>query len=102
MKGLTVAVIASFVSCIFFTIVSVILSCKGIMLSDTLIQYFFLTFGIELGATAAIKITKSIIAGKETDDKIKRLKENNLEIDKKVITTTSNNIYDDDSGGYYG
>lgn len=71
LDNLSKAVIASFAACIIFTITSIILEIKGITLSDTLTQYFFLTFGVEFAATAAIKITKHKIKVKEKELGIK-------------------------------
>ena len=101
MKSLTKAVIASFLTCIIYAIVAVVLQVKGIMLSDTLTQYFFITFGVEFAATASIKIAKSIISGREIDDRIKKSKENNLPIEKSDLKKSDDNDYDD-GGTFYG
>ena len=87
--NLTKAVIVSFGACILFTIISIILEICGITLSDTLTQYFFLTFGVEFAATASIKITKHRIKVKE----------------KELGIKTEDNDYDyDEYGGghFYG
>lgn len=103
MKSLSRAVIAAFTICIAYTITAVVLAVKGIYLPDTLTQYFFITFGVEFAATASIKIAKSVISGKETKDKIERLKENNLPVEKTDVTQKNSNDYDDYNGGqYYG
>ena len=102
MKSLSRAVIASFVICIGYTITALILSVKGYQISDTLTQYFFMTFGIEFACTASIKIAKSIIKSKETDETITRLKENNLPIEKADIKQSDNEFDYDDNGGIYG
>ena len=102
MKSLSRAVIASFLICIFFTITHVILTVKGYEISDTLTQYFFLTFGIEFAATASIKIAKTVIKSKETQEKIDRLKENGLPVEKADLKD-SDNDYDYDGGNtFYG
>lgn len=103
MKGLTRAVIASFVICIGYTVTAVVLAVRGVYLPDTLTQYFFITFGVEFAATASIKIAKSIIAGRDTDERIRRAKENNLAIDKKDIAPNTDTDFTDYEGGqFYG
>ena len=102
MKSLSRAVIASFLICIAYTVTALIFTVKGYEISETLTQYFFLTFGIEFAATASIKIAKTVIKSRETDERIERIKENNLDVEKTDITQ-SDNEYDYDSGGeYYG
>lgn len=101
MKSLSRAVIAAFSVCIIYTITAVILAIKNIYLPDTLTQYFFMTFGIEFAAAASIKIAKSVVKSKETDDKIKRIKDNNLGVEKKDLSQ-SDNDYDYSGGEYYG
>lgn len=102
MKSLSRAVIAAFTICIAYTITAVILAVKGIYLPDTLTQYFFITFGVEFAATASIKIAKSVISGKETKDKIERLKQENLPVEKADVTQKGDNDFDDYGGQYYG
>lgn len=101
MNFLTVSVVLSFVSCLLFTVVVIILGANDIYVSDTLIQYFFMTFGLELGASAAIKITKHFIKKQEIEDKIKNIKENNLTLEKKDLENSGDdNEFED--GIYYG
>ena len=102
MKSLTKAVIASFVICIGYTVTAVILSVRGVYLPDTLTQYFFITFGVEFAATASIKIAKSVIAGRETDERIERIKAENLEVEKKDIAPKDNDYTDYEGGQFYG
>ena len=101
MKSLTKAVIASFLICIGYTVTAVVLAVRGVYLPDTLTQYFFITFGVEFAATASIKITKSIIAGKDTDERIRRAKENNLPVEKSDLRPSDDTDYDT-GGTYYG
>ena len=102
MKSLSRAVIASFLICIAYTVTALIFTVKGYEISDTLTQYFFLTFGIEFAATASIKIAKTVIKSKETQERIDRLKENNLPVEKADLKD-SDNDYDYDGGNtYYG
>lgn len=100
-KTLTWFVITDFLICITFTVVVLVFNHKGIEVSDTLIQYFFTFFGLEFGATAAIKITKSVVKAKERSDLVKDIKDNNLEVEKQDITKTENE-YDYSEGEYYG
>jgi hypothetical protein len=102
MKSLTKAVIASFLICIGYTVTAVVLAVRGVYLPDTLTQYFFITFGVEFAATASIKIAKSIISGRETDERIRRIKEENLEVDKKDIAPKDNDYTDYEGGQFYG
>lgn len=102
MKSLSRAVIASFLICIAYTITALVMTVKGYEISDTLTQYFFLTFGVEFAATASIKIAKTVIKSKEKDEQIDRLKRENLPIDKADLKD-SDTDYDYDGGTqYYG
>lgn len=102
MKSLSKAVIASFLICIAYTVTALVMTVKGYELSDTLTQYFFLTFGIEFAATASIKIAKTIIKSKETDERIDKLKQNNLPVEKADLKDSTDNDYDYTDGGVYG
>ena len=99
MNFLTFSVLFGFIACIIFTVVVMILEANYIEVSDTLIQYFFMTFGLELASTAAIKIAKYTIGKKKVEDKIKNLKENNIEIKQEDTLPPSD---DDDNTTYYG
>lgn len=102
MKSLSRAVIASFLICIAYTITALIFTVKGYEISETLTQYFFLTFGIEFAATASIKIAKTIIKSKETDERIDKLKQNNLTVEKSDLKDETETDYDYDGGNIYG
>ena len=102
MKSLSKAVIASFLICIAYTITALIFTVKGYEISETLTQYFFLTFGIEFAATASIKIAKTIIKSKETDERIDKLKQNNLPVEKTDLKDGTETDYDYDGGQIYG
>lgn len=102
MKSLSKAVIASFLICIAYTITALIFTVKGYEISETLTQYFFLTFGIEFAATASIKIAKTVIKSKETDERIEKLKQNNLPVEKADLKNSADNDYDYSDGGVYG
>lgn len=102
-KTLTWFVITDFLICITFTIVVLVYNYKGVEVSDTLIQYFFTFFGLEFGATAAIKIAKSVVKAKERSDLVQDIKDNNMEVEKQDLTKTGNDYdYDDYEGGPYG
>lgn len=101
MNFLTGSVIFSLVSCLIFTVVVIILSAFGVMIPDTLIQYFFITFGTELGCAALIKIANHLIKKQEVKDKINLLKQNDLPIEKKDITNDEDSEEFED-GIYYG
>ena len=101
-KTLTWFVITDFVLCIIFSIVVLWYNYKGIVVSDTLIQYFFTFFGLEFGATAAIKIVKTVTKAKERRDKIDDIKDNNLTVDKADITQQATDYDDYEGGTYYG
>lgn len=101
MKFLTASVVASFIVCIIFTIVVLVMGAFDIMVSDTLIQYFFMTFGLELGASAAIKITKHVVKKKELEEKINNIKSNGFDLDKNDLNSSDeDDTFDDDV--YYG
>ena len=102
MKSLSRAVIASFLICIAYTITALIFTVKGYEISDTLTQYFFLTFGVEFAATASIKIAKTVIKSKEKDEQIDRLKENNLPVDKADLKDSDDDFDYTNGGSYYG
>lgn len=99
-KTLTWFVISDFIICILFAIVVLVYNYKGIEVSDALIQYFYTFFGLEFGATAAIKISKSVIANKEVEERIKKAKENNLPVEKADLKPTDDIDYN--TGEYYG
>ena len=48
----------AFVMCLTFTVVVMILSIEGVETNDTLIEWFFLLFGMELIGLSGIKISK--------------------------------------------
>lgn len=100
MKFLTGAVIASFIACLVFTVVVIVLSCFGYAVPDTLIQYFFMAFGLEFGAAAAIKISKHQIKKAEVKERIGMIKENNLELDKTDLKNSSTSDGYDDYESY--
>jgi hypothetical protein len=95
MKFLTLSVILSFAACLVFAAVCLILNCLGYTVSDTLIEWFFKVFGVEFAAAAAIKISNHIIKKDEIKDRIRNIKENNLEVEKKDLTPSNQNQ------GYY-
>jgi len=55
-----VLVIVAFAITIIFTIVDIILACHDVSLSDTLIEWVFKFFGMELIALSGIKISKHV------------------------------------------
>ena len=93
MKFLTVSVILSFLACIAFTVVCLVMTRNGYEVSDSLIQWFFTTFGVEFAAAAAIRISKHRIQEVEIDEKINRIKENGLEVSKSDLKASSDNDY---------
>ena len=95
MKGLTKAVIASFVMCAIYAAVAIALTVKGYEVNDTLTQYFYLTFGIEFGAAAAIKIAKHITKETETERRIRRIKREGLPVEKADLKEKTGNTYED-------
>lgn len=101
-KTLTWFVVANYIVCIAFAVVVLVYDYKGIMVNDTLIQSFYMAFGTEFGATAAIMIFKTIIKRDAKNEKIKDIKENNLTLDKSDLNQTDNNDYYESGGTYYG
>lgn len=95
MNFLTISVILCFAICIIFTVAIIVLSCFGYEIPETLIQYFFMTFGLELGATAAIKISKYAINKKELQNKIKLFKEYGFELTKEDVISMTKDSTDD-------
>lgn len=93
MKFLSLCVAISLILCVLFTITVLLFSANDLLVPDVLIQYFFTVFGIELGASALIKIAKYVINRKEISDKLKNIKANDLEVDKQDLKT-SNDDYD--------
>lgn len=53
-------VIFSIVTVLVYTVLSVILSINGVMLSDTLTEWVFKFFGLEMLALSGIKVSKHI------------------------------------------
>lgn len=102
MKSLSRAVIASFTVCIIYTVTAVILEIRGVQLSDTLTQYFFLTFGIEFAAAAGIKIAKTVIKNKEMQERIQTLKDEGLPVEKTDLKDGSEDYDYTNGGSYYG
>ena len=100
MGFLSLIVISSLVSCWIFTGIVIGLSCVGITIPDVLIQYYFITFGVELGATAMIQIVKYFIEKTEVCNKIKLKKENNIPLESADFDTSEN--ADGMFGSYYG
>ena len=102
MKFLTASVVASFVVCLIFAAVCVILGVLGFEVSDTLIRCFFSVFGLEFGAAAAIKISKHQIKKQEIKFGMDNIKENGLELTKDdVKIKNTNELEDYDSYGSY-
>lgn len=87
--------------CLVFTVVVLVVSCRGISVPDVLIQYFFITFGVELAATAAIKIAENALKKKEVDDRITSLKENNITPERADFKAEESYDYYD-GGNTYG
>lgn len=102
MKFLTVSVVLSFAACIVFTAVCLVLGCLGYEVSDTLIQYFFIVFGVEFASAAAIQIFKYKIKKQETKDNIDNLKENDLPVEHDDVIGKSPEDDYYDSGTVYG
>ena len=96
MKFLTVSVILSFLACIAFTVVCLVMTRNGYEVSDSLIQWFFTTFGVEFAAAAAIRISKHRIQQTEIDEKLNRIKENGLEVSKSDLKPNDNDYYYND------
>lgn len=95
MHFLTISVTASFAVCLAFAVVVVVCNCRGIEISDTLIQWFFTMFGVEFAATAAIKISKHTIRKQEIKEKIENIKREGLTVDKKDLDQKSGYEYGD-------
>ena len=93
MNFLKVLVLASFMVCLLFTAITIVLCCIGIVLPDTLIQSFFTVFGGELGAAALIKIAKYITNDTTIADRLRRKKENKVPLRPflKLIEKTERN-----------
>ena len=108
MKFLTLSVILSFAACFIFAAVCLVLNCLGYEVSDTLIEWFFKVFGVEFAAAAAIKISNHVIKKDEIKERIRNIKENNLEVEKKDLVVNNQNqgyFYsgnDDYGDEYYG
>ncbi len=105
MNFLKASVILSFIACLTFTVVCLVMNRFGYEVSDTLIQWFFTVFGVEFAAAAAIRITKYQIKKQEQKDYLESLKANNFDIEKSDIVSTDSNSYDyNDYNGddYYG
>lgn len=98
MKFLTLSVIASFLVCLIFGTVCIVLGVLGYEVSDTLIRCFFSVFGLEFGAAAAIKISKHQIKKQEVKFGIENMKENNLEITKDDVKIKNTNEFDSYDG----
>ncbi len=98
MKFLTVAVIASFIVCLIFAAVCIVLGVFGYEVSDTLIRCFFSVFGVEFGAAAAIKISKHQIKKQEVKLGLENMKENDLEITKEDVKINSSGQLEDYNG----
>ena len=102
MKFLTISVIASFVVCLIFAGICLVLGVFGHEVSDTLIRCFFSVFGLEFGAAAAIKISKHQIKKQEVKFGIDNIKANNLELTKDdVKIKNTNELEDYDEYGSY-
>ena len=54
----TILVVIAFLLCIIYTSISLIMLSKGVVISDTLTEWVFKFFGIELIALSGIKISK--------------------------------------------
>ena len=93
MKFLTVSVILSFIACLGFTTVCIILSCLGYTVSDTLIQWFFTVFGVEFATAGAIQIVKYRVKKQEVQDYIEELKQNGFELSKTDFKAKNNDDY---------
>ena len=102
MNFLKISVISSFIACLIFTVVCLVMNWLGHDVSDTLIQWFFTVFGVEFAATAAIKITKHTIKKKEIEDRLDKIKENNLEVEKSDLNQSDDNDYTYEGDEYYG
>lgn len=60
-KHMTPCIVAfSITTIIFFTIVDIVLQINGVTLSDTLIEWVYKFFGLELLALSGIKVSKHI------------------------------------------
>ena len=95
MNFLKVSVVLSFVSCLAFAVVCIVLNYMGIDISDTLIEWFFKVFGVEFAATASIQIVKYSIKKAQVKDKLSLIKENGLEVEKKDLEVSKSNDYDE-------
>lgn len=103
MGFLSFMVILSLVSCLIFTVTTIVLSCMGITIPDTLIQYFFITFGVEIGSTATIRIAKYFVNKTEVSDKVKLKKENDMPLESQDFNPPSDidNTFGNYNGGEY-
>jgi hypothetical protein len=98
MKFLSVIVVASIILCIICGIVAVVFQAvSGEELSPTLVDNWYTVFGIELGATALIQITKTITDEIKRRNKIKHMTENGIEPKHSDFSGTQNEYYD----GFY-
>jgi hypothetical protein len=53
-------VVFSIITVLVFTILSIVLSINGVVLSDTLTEWVFKFFGLEMLALSGIKVSKHI------------------------------------------
>jgi hypothetical protein len=93
MKFLTISVILSFLACIAFTVVCLVMTRNGYEVSDSLIQWFFTVFGVEFATAGAIQIVKYRVKKQEVQDYIEELKQNGFELTKTDFKTKNNDDY---------
>lgn len=93
-------VIISLALCVVFAAVVLIFNFIGIEVSDTLIDMFYRTFGVEIGAAALLQIVKYRTSRAKRDDEVKAIKKEGFEVEKEDLKITEEN---DDfyEGRYY-
>lgn len=97
MDFLKIIVVLSIVLCIAGGIVSVFFQAiTGVELSPTLIDKWYTVFGLELGASALIQVTKIMTDEIKRRNKIKHMKENDIKLERSDFNNEQNDYY----GGY--
>ncbi|CDC08778.1 unknown [Clostridium sp. CAG:413] len=101
MKFLKRTVVLALIACLLFTVVIIALSVCGVVVPDTLIQYFFIVFGTELAATSFIKIADTVVKRAAVKTKIEDMKKDGITPERSDYKVDSDiNSYDyNDYGG---
>lgn len=102
MKFLKRTVVLALIACLLFTAVVIALSVCGIAVPDVLIQYFFVVFGVELAATAFIRIADKTLERLSIKAKIADMKSENIKPEREDFQSNSNSDYYTNNYDYGG